>query len=585
VSSGFSPSLQKESGKGFRIVHGAYPDGVAGVKLSLETIAQHIRAGAKSPAVQGWAYDQLLACGLKGRDGPPPFGQASNRAKASCLLDAIRKVTIYTADPPNVEMVKSAEAQLCLRPGLCIRGGDCFVEGTLIQTDQGIVFPQGSFSKKYLRPDSSARPIESLQEGERIWGLNRWTTVKRVWPKGVLRYSAITLDDGLVLPLTADHHVFRVNSPAGFERVTVRSLEPGAILIRPAHPVGEETDEKDFSVRRVTAVAHDVGEARCYDITTEDGFVYLPEHDVTVSNCDDMVILTGSAMMSVGIPTRVVKQTFSGPSQQEHVLVRSQDDDGSWFYMDPSTELPVGSKYPSSEEFELDPSNPSMIGLKGAPEAEFVGIGRVERFLGANVKKPCSCHGKCGPCSKGPGSRGLAGLPPRTIGAVTALPAAVLPQSGAFAQSAADFRAGFILPIQAGDIYYNAGQYADAITAYKAAGQTGATTLGPEIDLGGAAAVTQKFTQEAWAINSALQNVSGSTQQSADLARWHVFTMFLLYQRALAAGQAAGGKRPGVTPNASLWQAGAWAVGGGMVVGLAWEWITPHVKQHARRWL
>jgi hypothetical protein len=571
VSSGFAPSLQKESGKGFKIVHGAYPDGVAGVKLSLETIAQHIRAGAKSALVQGWAYDQLLACGLTGRDGPPPMGKASNLAKAKCLLDAIRKVTIYTADPPNVEMVKSAEAQLCLRPGLCIRGGDCFVEGT-----------------KLRRKEGEFR-IERAVEGERIWGLNRWTTVKRVWPKGVLRYSAITLDDGFILPLTADHHVFRVNSPAGFERVTVRSLEPGAILIRPAHPIGEETEEKDFSVRRVVSVAHDVGEARCYDITTEDGFVYLPEYDVTVSNCDDMVILMGSTLMSVGIPTKVLKQMFSGGGQ-EHVLVLGQDDNGSWFPIDASTDLPIGQKYPASEEWTMDPSNPSMIGLHGAPEAEFVGIGRVERFLGAvdpdsgrrvGAPKPCKCHGKCGPCRKGLGS-----LPPRTLGAVSPLPATTLPTSGPFAQSATDFKAGVILPIQAGDAYYNAGQFQDAITAYKAAGQSGATTVGPEIDLGGAGAVTQKFTQKAWVINGGLQSRTGTDQQAADLARWDVFMMFLLYQQALAAGQTVLAKKgatpPGATPNVSFLQAGMWGVGGGMAAGVIWEWARPHARRFVR---
>ena len=431
MSSGFVPSLQKESGKGFRIVHGAYPDGVAGVKLSLETIAQHIRAGAKSALVQGWAYDQLLACGLKGRDGPPPLGKASNFSKASCLLDAIRKVTIYTADPPNVEMVKSAEAQLCLRPGLCIRGGDC----------------------------------------------------------------------------------------------------------------------------------------------------------------DDQTVLFGAVVMSVGIPARVLKQAFGGLGQ-EHVLVEFQDDNGSWIPADPSTDLPIGQKYPASEEWTMDPSNPSMIGLHGAPEAEFVGIGRVERFLGTVAPKLCKCHGKCGPCKRGLAGVPRAGLPPRTIGAVSPLPTTTLPQSGPFTQSAADFQSGVILPIQAGDAYYNAGQYADAITAYKAAGQTGATTVGPEIDLSGAAAVTQKFTQNAWVTNAELQKMSDTyptsdAKKNADMARWDVFIMFLLYKQALAAGQTAmarGGTIPGSTPNVSFLQAGMWGVGGGIAAGIIWEWAKPHVQRHARRW-
>ena len=39
---------------------------------------------------------------------------------------------------------------------------------------------------------------------------------------------------------------------------------------------------------RVKRVDHDVTEAPCFDIQTGDHYVYLPEHDVTVSNCEDL---------------------------------------------------------------------------------------------------------------------------------------------------------------------------------------------------------------------------------------------------------------------------------------------------------
>ena len=35
-------------------------------------------------------------------------------------------------------------------------------------------------------------------------------------------------------------------------------------------------------------IEHDVAERPCYDIQTSDHYVYLPEHDVTVSNCEDL---------------------------------------------------------------------------------------------------------------------------------------------------------------------------------------------------------------------------------------------------------------------------------------------------------
>jgi len=110
------------------------------------------------------------------------------------------------------------------------------------------------------------------------------------------------------------------------------------------------------------------------------------------------------------------------------------------------------------------------------------------------------------------------------------------------------------------------------------------------LDLGGAAAVTQKFTQNAWKLNGELQKMAvdyptSDAKKNADLARWDVFMMFLLYQQALAAGQAAGGKKMGATTNVSLLQASMWGIGGGLAAGVILEWMKPHVKRHARRWL
>ena len=141
----------------------------------------------------------------------------------------------------------------------------------------------------------------------------------------------------------------------------------------------EPTGRRRAELPRYRAVERSVAKANCYDITTEDGFVYLPEHDVTVSNCDDQVVLLGSMVMGVGIPVQVLKQTF-GAGDQEHVLLEAQDDNGNWFPLDPSTDLQAGSKAPASSEFRLDPSNPSMIGLKGTPEAEFIGVGAISNF-------------------------------------------------------------------------------------------------------------------------------------------------------------------------------------------------------------
>lgn len=45
---------------------------------------------------------------------------------------------------------------------------------------------------------------------------------------------------------------------------------------------------KSDKLLRVKRLERDVDEAPCYDIQTSDHYVYLPEHDVTVSNCEDL---------------------------------------------------------------------------------------------------------------------------------------------------------------------------------------------------------------------------------------------------------------------------------------------------------
>ena len=213
----FAPSVHDVQQHGVRVVRGEYPVGVAGVKLSLEQIALRIREGALSPAVQGVAFDALLKAGFTGRGD----SAGNTRARAAALLDFVKRATLYAPDPPGVEYVKSAEAMLCLRPGLCVRGGDC----------------------------------------------------------------------------------------------------------------------------------------------------------------DDQLVLLGSMLMGVGIPVQILKQTF-GYGDQEHVLVEAQDEGGQWFPLDPSSTMPSGMKARASQEFRLDPSNPSMVGLNGAPDAEFVGVGALGGGVG-----------------------------------------------------------------------------------------------------------------------------------------------------------------------------------------------------------
>ena len=375
-----APSPNNAKRDGIRVQRQAYPAGVAGVKLSLEKIAQFIREGKADPAVRGWAGDVLIAAGRP----QSVFGQCT------AILNAFRNQTMYASDPVGTEMNVSAAGTLCLRPGLCVR----------------------------------------------------------------------------------------------------------------------------------------------------------------VFDCDDGTIAIGSALMSVGIPVRVIKQTF-GPQDQEHVLLEARDESGDWLAIDPSTDKPVGQKMWASSEFRMDPMNASMIGLTGSPDAEYVGIGSphaARQIIGV------------GAVHQGP-----------------QLPSAVV-VSGNYAQASTDLQNQMLLPLEAGDLYYDATEFSNAVQSYRAAGQAGATSIGPEIDLAGAANVTQPLTQAAWKLNAQLASVSGSDQASADQARAFATQMLSLYQQAIAAGM-----RGGAGGAVSFPQALGWAMGGGLVAGFAWGWYRSRGSRGRRR--
>ncbi len=134
--------------------------------------------------------------------------------------------------------------------------------------------------------------------------------------------------------------------------------------------------------------------------------------------------------------------------------------------------------------------------------------------------------------------------------------------------------------------YYNAGEYDNAVEAYKAAGNSGAEGLGPAIDErthGNSASVTH----QAWVLNGQLAKINSgpfngvaSTQADADNARGIVQRMWTLYQGAYKmittkpvttrpgtfVPSAAGGAAPTTTSTPSLSMG---ALLGGALVGAA----------------
>jgi len=276
-------------------------------------------------------------------------------------------------------------------------------------------------------------------------------------------------------------------------------------------------------------------------------------------DCDELTCTMCSMLMSVGIDCKLVGQSFTSSKVPTHVLLAAFDPQSeTWFKIDPSTSLPVGRAYPASSEVEVDPLTGAVPDFSGpGPAATFVGVGMVPARLGA---------------------LGAPGSP--------------------FAQANANLTA-MMWAVKAGDMYRQAGEFANAIGAYQAAGNAGATVVGPDIDLAGAPSTTQPITQQAWALNGRLNGglwliggqlvpLSASpTLEAATAAASAVKQMIAYYQQAIAVGTAAVASAtktafPG--PDTSTNTIIAWTVGLGIAAGLGWAvWRShrPQVSQPA----
>lgn len=224
-----------------------HPAGRKGARLSLQEVADRAWKARMSPRLRAWVTQQLDKCGVS---------QGARRQKAQCVLDAFRKKVPYIADPVMGEFMATPDQLLCLdEGGLCIVGGDCFPEGTLL-----------------LRDDFSFVPIEQIKVGERIWGRDKWSTVTEKWAKGELAVDAIEMSNGSTMHLTGDHKVYvgackhggrceQVQCQQAFKRVEsfdqrvhVSDLREGDTLLQPER-VAFGTGQVDAGRMYVEALA------------------------------------------------------------------------------------------------------------------------------------------------------------------------------------------------------------------------------------------------------------------------------------------------------------------------------------------
>lgn len=225
----------------------------------------------------------------------------------------------YVADPNYADYFTSPVDSLkqCLA-GVC--SGDCFVKGTLV-----------------LRRDHRFVPVESLKIGDEIWGYNKWSKVTQTWDRGPRATWKVQLTNGFSMRLTPEHKIWRddvgVRSPsfgAAHVRLPLSQISelaksigryPLACWMIQPEEISAETIDSDRlflpagKIRasifhsRGGAMAHpfwikdiqkDNNELDCCDFETDDHYVWLPEADWTVSQCDDSSSLIAALAGAVG---------------------------------------------------------------------------------------------------------------------------------------------------------------------------------------------------------------------------------------------------------------------------------------------
>jgi hypothetical protein len=102
-------------------------------------------------------------------------------------------------------------------------------------------------------------------------------------------------------------------------------VDHGGLGKNPIWRLGVRDDHRSdghaVKLLRVKVIERDVEEMPVYDITTEDHYVYLPEADVTVSNCDGHNILGATLLALNGIQPKLRVTTANRGEEEGHVYV------------------------------------------------------------------------------------------------------------------------------------------------------------------------------------------------------------------------------------------------------------------------
>lgn len=150
---GFNPALPSGA------TRTGYPQGPAGIRMSLEAMCRKIREGRVDPGVRGWANQALKDAGIDGRSGQSVYSQAT------AILNALRSQVVYSPDPYGAEYIVGAAATLCLKPNLCLNGGDCDDLSVALASLMLSVGIPTQIVKQNFGPDKQEHVLTAIYDG------------------------------------------------------------------------------------------------------------------------------------------------------------------------------------------------------------------------------------------------------------------------------------------------------------------------------------------------------------------------------------------------------------------------------------
>jgi len=207
----------------------------------------------------------------------------------------------YAEDPPGREDWRDCLA--VLKRGV----GDCVPLSTLVLAESG-----------------SMKRLDQLMVGDRIFGREGWTDVTQVVSTGVKAIRKFELSNGATLRCSPDHRVF-LDDDGRIREVKADDVHVSDRLLtarRGGHPqiygqvpwlaristsAGSPKAGAGYVGVAVQVVAiRDGGIEHCGDITTKEGAFWLPESDVVVHNCDQLVAWRVGELRAAGVRAQPV---------------------------------------------------------------------------------------------------------------------------------------------------------------------------------------------------------------------------------------------------------------------------------------